>query len=191
MTISALALRLRQRLARLAHDERGVSALEFAVVTPFMFMFYMGGVEVSQEFANDRKVEIVAHTIADLASRTTSVTDSDVTNMFAAATAVIAPFSSTNLKVTLSSVSVDSQGKATIVWSEGYNTAARARGSQVTIPTAFNVAGTTQIWGEVLYGYKPTVGAVLVGTFNLAAQNVMRPRLSSCVTRTTSSATVC
>jgi Flp pilus assembly protein TadG len=191
MTLSSLAYALRQRLGRFRRDERGVTALEFAILTPFLFMLYMGGVEVQQEVATDRKVSMVARAVADLASRTQTVTDSDVTNMFAAAAAIIQPFSTTPLKITLSSVSVDAQGRATVVWSEGYNSAARTRGTQVTIPTAFAVAGTTQMWGEVQYAYKPTIGAVLTGTFNLSDQMFMRPRLAACVTRTTGGASVC
>jgi Flp pilus assembly protein TadG len=191
MTPSALAQALRHRLARLAHDERGVSAVEFAVLLPFMFLLYMGGVEVSQAVATDRKVTMVARSVADLVSRTTSVSDSDITDTFNAGAAVVAPFVSSKLKVTLSSVSINAQGVAKVVWSDGYNTTARAVGSTVTVPTALNVANTSLIWGEVSYAYTPTIGYVLTGTMNLTDQMYMRPRLSTCVTRVTSSGSVC
>jgi Flp pilus assembly protein TadG len=191
MTLSALTQALRCRLAQLASDQRGVSAVEFAVLLPFMFLLYMGGVEVSQAVATDRKVTMVARSVADLVSRTTSVSDTDMTNTFNAAAAVVAPFASSNLKVTLSSVSISAQGVATVVWSNGYNTTGRAVGSTVTVPTALNVAGTSLIWGEVSYAYTPTIGYVLTGTMNLTDQMYMRPRLTSCVTRVTSNGSVC
>ena len=191
MALPALAQALRHRLAQLARDERGVSAVEFAVLLPFMFLLYMGGVEVSQAVATDRKVTMVARSVADLVSRTTSVSDSDMTDTFNAGVAVVAPFPSSNLKVTLSSVSINAQGVAKVVWSSGYNTTARAAGSTVTVPAALNVANTSLIWGEVSYAYTPTIGYVLTGTMNLTDQMYMRPRLSTCVTRVTSSGSVC
>ena len=191
MALPAFAQALRHRLARLARDERGVSAVEFAVLLPFMFLLYIGGVEVSQAVATDRKVTMVARSVADLVSRTTSVSDSDMTDTFNAAAAVVAPFTTSKLKVTLSSVTINAQGVAKITWSDGYNTTARAVGSTVTVPAALNVASTSLIWGEVSYAYTPTIGYVLTGTMNLTDQMYMRPRLSTCVTRVNSSGSVC
>ena len=114
-----------------------------------------------------------------------------MTDTFNAAAAVVAPFVTSNLKVTLTSVSINAQGIATVVWSDGYNTTGRAVGSTVSVPTALSVPSTTLIWGEVKYAYTPTIGYVLTGTMNLSDQMYMRPRLTSCVTRTTSTGTVC
>jgi Flp pilus assembly protein TadG len=139
----------------------------------------------------DRKVTMTVRAVADLAAQTTSISNTDMTNILNAATAVVAPYPATTLQVKVSSVSVNSQGKATIVWSDAYNTTARTAGSTVTLPTALNVANTTVIWGEVQYGYTPTIGYVLTGTMNLSDQIYMRPRLSTCVTRVTASGSVC
>jgi Flp pilus assembly protein TadG len=187
----ALARTLSHRLHGLMQDQRGVTAVEFAVLLPFMLTLYLGGVEVSQGVAMDRKVTMTVRAVADLAAQTTSISNSDMTNILNAATAVVAPYSASSLQVKVSSVSVNSQGKATIVWSDAYNTTARTPGQSVTLPTALNVASTTVIWGEVSYAYKPTIGYVLTGTLNLSDQIYMRPRLSTCVTRVTSSGSVC
>src|ERR1700692_1888012 len=50
-------------------DRRGLSAVEFALLLPLMLTLYLGGVEVSNGVAADRKVAITARTVADLASR--------------------------------------------------------------------------------------------------------------------------
>jgi len=52
---------------RLARDERGVSAVEFAMLLPLMLTLYLGAVEISQGIAADRKVTLVSRTVADLA----------------------------------------------------------------------------------------------------------------------------
>ena len=73
-------------------DQRGVSAVEFAMLLPLMITLYLGAVEISQGVAIDRKVTLTARTVADLASQVTSINNSDMTNMLNAAAAVIAPF---------------------------------------------------------------------------------------------------
>jgi len=191
MKMLALARSVTHRLARLVHDQRGVTAVEFAVLLPFMLTLYLGGVEVSQGVAMDRKVTMTVRAVADLAAQTTSISNSDMTNILNAAAAVVAPYSSTLLQVKVSSVTINSQGQATIVWSDALNTTPRTVGSSVTLPTALNVASTTVIWGEVTYAYTPTIGYVLTGTMNLSDKIYMRPRLSTCVTRVTNSGSVC
>jgi Flp pilus assembly protein TadG len=90
----------RQRLIGLAGDQRGISAVEFALLLPLMVTLYLGVVEISQGISADRKVTLTARSIADLVSQTTSMNNSDMTNSLNAATAVMAPFPDSKLKVT-------------------------------------------------------------------------------------------
>src|SRR5262245_44457481 len=78
MLISRLALQLRRRLQRLAHDQRGVSAVEFAMLLPLMLTLYLGAVEISQAVAVDRKVTLAARSVADLVAQVTTVNNADV-----------------------------------------------------------------------------------------------------------------
>lgn len=176
------AERLARPLARLARDQRGVSAVEFAMLLPLMLTLYLGAVEISQGIGADRKVTLTSRTVADLASQASSLATSDMTNSLNAASAVMAPFSDSNLKVTVSQVKIDANSKATIDWSATKNGTARSKGSSVSLPTALVVANSCLIWSEVQYTYKPTVGYVVTGTLTLKDQIYMRPRLSDCVT---------
>jgi Flp pilus assembly protein TadG len=182
-SFAAPAAALRQRLARCAGDEAGVSAVEFALLLPLMVTLYLGGVEVSQGLTIDRKVTLVARTVADLAAQVTSISGSDMTNILNASSAVMLPYSTTALKVTVSQVSIDANGKATIAWSDTKNGTARAKGSTVTLPSALNIANSSLIWSEVSYDYKPVIGYVITGTMKLSDQIYMRPRLSDSVSR--------
>lgn len=177
---------LRQRLSRCLHDERGVSAVEFALLLPLMVMLYLGGVEVSQGLTIDRKVTLVARTVADLAAQVSSISNGDMANILSASSSVLAPYTTTNVKVTVSQVSIDANGRATITWSDTKNGTARAQGSVVTLPAALNIPNTSLIWGEVSYDYKPVIGYVITGTMKLTDQIYMRPRLSDSVARTVS-----
>jgi Flp pilus assembly protein TadG len=176
-----LRLALSQQLVRLRRDQRGVSAVEFAMILPLMLTLYLGAVEISQGVGIDRKVTLTTRTVADLASQVTSINSSDMTNILNSSSQVIMPYDATKLKVTVSQVSIDSNSVATISWSCTLNGNKRAVGSGVTLPSALNVANTSLIWSEVSYSYKPTIGYVVTGTLNLSDQIYMRPRLSNSV----------
>ena len=178
-------LPLARRVADFLGDRRGLSAVEFALLLPLMLTLYLGGVEVSNGVAADRKVAITARTVADLASRMTTIHNVDMTNILGASSAVIAPYSVSNLQVTVSEVSIDNKGNATIAWSDSLNGTAHPVGQTVSVPSALVVPNTPSslILGEVQYNYNPTFGYVLTGTLTLKGQLYMAPRLSSTVTR--------
>ncbi len=173
-----------QRLRRLARDERGVSAVEFAMLLPLMVTLYLGSVEVSQGIAADRKVTMTARAIADLVSQVSTINNSGMTSTLAAASAIFYPYDVTKGTVTVSLVTIDANSKATITWSDSLNGTARAKGSTVTLPSALLIPNTSLVWGEATYNYKPVIGYVVTGTLNLKDQIYMRPRLSDTITRT-------
>ena len=177
--------RLSRKVASLRRDQKGVSAVEFAMMLPLMVTLYLGAVEVSQAVAIHRKVTLTARTVADLASQVTSINNADMTNMLTAASAVVAPFPSGELKVTVSAVTIDANGIARVAWSDTLNGTARAVNSTVSLPSAVNIPNSQLIWSEVHYNYLPTVGYVVTGALNLFDQIYMRPRLSESVNRTT------
>ena len=187
LRIALLIARARRPVRRLLRDKRGVSAVEFAMLLPLMITLYLGGVEVSQAVSIDRKVTLVARSLGDLIAQATTVSNADMTNILSAATSVVAPFTDTKLKITVSRVDIDANGVAKVVWSDTKNGTARAVGSTVTLPAALlPAAGQTAsyIWAETQYAYTPTVGYVVTGTMTLKDQIYMRPRLSDTVART-------
>jgi Flp pilus assembly protein TadG len=170
-------------LRRFALDQRGVSAVEFAILLPLMLTMYLGGVEVSQAVSADRKTTLVAHTIGDLVAQASNVTSADVTNVLNAGAAVAYPFSSSNLKQTVTAVCINSTGtQATVLWSSTLNGTARTGTVTSSIPAALMIANTSLIWGEATYAYRPTIGWTITGTLNLSDRFFLRPRLSGTVT---------
>jgi len=176
----------RRRLGRLPRDQRGIAAVEFALLLPLMLTLYLGTVEVSQGISADRKVTMTARTVADLVSQTTTINNAGMNDILAASTAVMYPFSTNNLKVTVTAVNIDANGKATVTWSDSYNGTARAVGSTITLPAALVVNSSSLVWSEVQYIYTPTIGYVITGSLTLKDQLYMSPRLSNSIARTTS-----
>ncbi|MBN8919737.1 MAG: pilus assembly protein [Rhizobiales bacterium] len=174
-------VQLRQKLRGFAAEKSATAAIEFAMVLPLMVSLYLGGVEISQAVSADRKVSLVARSVADLVSQYKSVTNADLSGVMAAGTAVVAPFDSSKLSIVVSSVRIDSTSKATIDWSYASNASARTKGASVTVPAGLLTPSSSLIWAEVKYAYKPTIGYVITGTKNLADQIYMRPRNSDSV----------
>jgi Flp pilus assembly protein TadG len=171
------------RLSRFSADERGISALEFALLLPLMITLYLGGVEISQAVSADRKNTLVSHTIGDLVAQSSNIADADMTNILNAASSVAYPFAVANLKITVSSVCIDASNTATVAWSDTLNGTRRSGTVTSSIPSALLVANTSLIWGEATYAYKPTIGWTITGTLTLNDRIFLRPRLSNSVTR--------
>ena len=107
------------RMPRLK-DDRGVAAVEFALIAPVMIVLYLSTVVTTQAYMASRKVALVARALSDVASRKTvgtagctptttgnpCVSNSDITNFFDAAALIMAPYSITPLKMTLSRIDV-------------------------------------------------------------------------------------
>lgn len=186
--VQKILLGARGLSARLVRDCRGIAAVEFAVIVPLMLTMFFGTLEFSSGVAVDRKVTLVARTLSDLTSQSTTVTDLDLTNFTTAGKAILTPYSVTPLLSTITSLYVDSTTLvARVQWSKG--SSPRTAGSTVTIPSQIQVAGTYLIMAEVNYRYVPTIGYVMAPTgVPLSDVSYTRPRQGACVMYST---TVC
>ena len=134
--MKAMTPHMPQALSSFARDRRGVSAVEFAVLAPFMITLYLGCVEISTAIAVQRKVSLVSTTVANLTSQVTgTITSSELTDLLQASTAIISPYSDTNVGVAASCLNIDANNNVTVKWSMGYGTSsAHGAGSSVAIP---------------------------------------------------------
>ncbi|MBR0956856.1 TadE/TadG family type IV pilus assembly protein [Bradyrhizobium japonicum] len=184
--ISALTSRARQLLT----DVRAVAATEFAIVAPFMLVLYIGGVELGTALSMNVKVSATAHSVADMITQNTAVTSTQMDGILAAATAIMAPYpikngSSSLMTITVSEVSTDSNGKATVQWSKSTSSSgARTVGQQMTL-SSFTASGGTSnanislILSEVSYDYTPNLGFTIAGTVKLTDSYYLFPRCST------------
>ncbi len=151
-------------------------AVEFALILPVMLTLYIGGVSVTEALNIDRKVIVAAHTIADLTARTDEVTDA--MGILDAAEAVIMPYPSDKLMVTVTIVKIDEDGKAVAECSETKGGTKRSGDVTNEIPDALKKSVGDLVWGEASYVYEPTIGYVISGKINLYERTFMRPRQS-------------
>jgi Flp pilus assembly protein TadG len=178
------ATRFRENLCRFGRNCAGVSAVEFALILPFMLTLYLGGTELGDAMSIQFKATLAARTVADLASQYTSIDSGTMSDIIGAASMVITPYSAANMTVTVSEVTTtNANGAATVTWSASNVGSGRTVGSSVTLPTALQTvpSGTSLIWGEVTYPYTPSMGYVFTGTINIYEDIYFYPRQSSCV----------
>jgi Flp pilus assembly protein TadG len=173
-------------LRRFRAADRGIAAVEFALVLPFMALLYLGGFEVMEEIAANRQVSLTASTIASIVTQYSTISQSQtMPGILAASTAVLTPFSSANAVVTVSCIGIDNNGKATVSWSQAMNGAGRVVGSTVTLPAALDVPNTTVVLGETSYAYTPTIDFLHRSTMTLSSSIYMLPRQPGTITLTT------
>ncbi|MFK4508157.1 Flp pilus assembly protein TadG [Bradyrhizobium daqingense] len=186
MMMSALSSRARHLFA----DNRAVAATEFAMVVPFMLVLYVGGVELGNGLAMNVKVSSTAHSVADMITQNTAVTTSQMEGILAASSAIMAPYpikkgSTSLMTITVSGVSTDSSGKATVQWSKSTSsTGARAVGQQMTLSNFTGPSGTSNanislVLSEVSYDYTPNLGFTIAGTVKLSDSYYLFPRCST------------
>lgn len=171
-------------LRRFGADRGGISAVEFALILPFMVTLYLGSVELGDGFSVQFRATLAARTVTDLTSQYVKIDTTTMNQLLGAAATVMAPYSPNNMTVTVSEVTTtNASGAAQVTWSAANSGNGRAVGSSVTLPSALQTlpAGTALIFGEVTYPYNPEFGYVLTGTINMYESQYFYPRQSSCV----------
>ncbi|WP_439374988.1 TadE/TadG family type IV pilus assembly protein [Bradyrhizobium sp. PMVTL-01] len=187
--IAALSFRARGLLT----DVRAVAATEFAIVAPFMLVLYIGGVELGNGLAMNVKVSATAHSVVDMVTQNTSISTARMQAILGSAQAIMAPFpvkdasGASLITITVSEVSTDGSGNATVQWSESTNSsAARKKGDPMTLssftapdPKNPSNANISLILSEVTYNYTTNLGYTITGTVKLSDSYYLFPRCST------------
>lgn len=168
-------------------DESGIAAVEFALILPVMLVLYMGLVELSRGMRAAQRLDLVAHTLADLTAQTlqcpsptpagcqtgqAGLNEADITSIFAAANTLMAPLPTSTLKMTISEVEIvgsptaaPTSWTANVRWSVTRNSATRRTCGPLTPQDAKPVSlGTipTSYTQTTADGVKPTTGYIIV-----------------------------
>jgi Flp pilus assembly protein TadG len=193
---SALALLgphsvLRRGLAAFRRDRRGVSAVEFALISPVLILTYMGLGELSQGMIAQRRVSHAASAVGDLVAQSDTITNAGMADIFEATKTILSPFPATPLKLRVTSITGDAQGVPKVDWSDvpsgQSGLTAMTTGATVTLPTGLiSAAGDNVVMAEATYTYSATVKYVLKNGLNFSEKFYLRPRKVAKVVRTAS-----
>lgn len=169
--------------ARPLAEERGTVAIEFAIIVPVMLLAYLGSIQLSQAIAVNRLTSLTLDTVVNLVSQYQTISASQtMPDIFNAAATVLTPYPAKNAHITVTCITTDANGHATVAWSQAYNGAARTAGQAISIPPTLDYPNMSFVLGEISYAYTPTIDYLKLGTINLASSLYMLPRNSSTIT---------
>ena len=143
-----MRLRPLTKLQKFARAESGISAVEFALIAPLMAMIYFGCIELSLMMTLDRKVTGATAALGDLTSRSSTVTNADLTDIFEATRMVMQPNDMTGARMRVSSLYEES-GQVKVGWSDGCNLTPYPDDQVVTIPNNLIPTAGTIIMAEI------------------------------------------
>ena len=170
-------------IRRFRAADKGVSAVEFALILPVMLSTFFGIAEIANYINAARKVANLASTAADLAAQDTSITDNEMNDIMGALDVILRPFDPGSAEIRISSVVADDNGQTTIAWSDARHTSPRAEGSSVTVPDGIvpNLQGI--IMAEVSFTYTTPFGKYLSSGGTVSDTFYLKPRRSTSVAR--------
>ncbi|MFA6964224.1 MULTISPECIES: TadE/TadG family type IV pilus assembly protein [Bosea] len=170
---------LRRLARRFGSNRRGVAAVEFAMIMPAMLAIYFGIVETGQAIMIDRKVTQLTRSLVDLTAQASTISNTEMSNIFDAAQTVMMPFTSVAPKMSVHHIVIDSAGVAKVCWSEQRNSTKLARGTTVTIPADVRLPNTSIMMAQTSYDFTPVVGWIIKGgAITIGGSPIyMRPRL--------------
>ena len=173
-------------ILRALRDRRGVAALEFALIAPIMIVMFFGISELGQGLLAERRVSHATSSLGDLAAQLQNVAQSDADDMFAASADILAPLSTTPLKLRVTSVTGNSKGLPKVDWSYSSGMAVlNDCDASPTLPGGLVTApGETIILSEAQYKFTSPVGYILPNGINFTRSSYLRPRYGA-VVRTT------
>lgn len=160
---------------RFGRDERGVSAVEFALLAPVLIAFYFGMAEFCQGFMAQKRMGHVSAMVADLVAQEESVSTANIDDIFDIGGLIMKPFATSGLKQRVSSVTRTS-GVARVDWSRGDGMTARAVNSTITLPTDLIANGESVIVSEATYDYDSPVDYFMPGITRFSHIYYLRPR---------------
>ncbi len=160
-TINNGLARIRHHVRRLAGDNKGAAAVEFALIAPLLITLYLGTQEISLALNANKKLGRAASAIGDLiAQEDTEIAVADLKDIMKVGTATMQPYKITLPEVWTTGITISAAGAATVSWSQKLvnNTTYSvpyAAGSAVTVPAKLKVASTFLIKVETKLKYRP------------------------------------
>jgi Flp pilus assembly protein TadG len=172
-----------RRIAEFLKARAGMVAVEFAMIAPILIAMAFGTIELAKGLDCHSKISSMATAAADITAQATEVKNADMTNLFAAATAILYPNSTSSLRIVVSSVVDDGKGGNKVAWSDANNGSARTVNSSVALPAGVLPTGGSVIVAEVTYVYTSPLSYEITGPITISRIAYATPRLSSMVQR--------
>jgi Flp pilus assembly protein TadG len=183
--------RMRATARKLSCDNRGVAAIEFAMIAPLLITLYLGTQEISGALQMNKKVGRAASATGDLITQldASNVSKANIEAIMKIGKAVTQPYNLTQPKIILTAIDISPVGVPIISWSRQLDNNTFSKpftdGALVTVPTKVKIANTFLIKVEAKIEYRTLTSWSVTqasgqtyGKINMAETYYLRPRLA-------------
>lgn len=169
---------------RFASATRGVVAVEFALIVPFLVTLLYGTAELGNIYILDRKINRTVNIGADLVGQVETVSDADLTDILDAMDEILKPYGAATRKIVLSSIYFDPvDDRIEVDWSVARNDTALVAGNVYALTPNLITSGESVIMVNYEYTYTPKY-ATFLGGMTITEEAFLRPRLTLRVVKT-------
>ena len=182
-------------------SDRGVAAIEFAIIMPVLLIMLLATFDAARAIAIYMKVRAATYTLAAITnqySMSAPIQSTDMQAITGATAAVLAPYPSAPATVTITQIKQTTSSQTTVNWSYSLNGTAYAAGTTwARIPTGLTTSNACNsypcylIFAEVQYTFTPSFGYFIVGTLNFSDNLYGTPRSSTCIPYVPVTGTTC
>lgn len=170
-----------RRILSFTRDQKGLAAVEFALIAPVLLLIYFGAVDLTNWYMAHRRLVVAGSTIADLTTQNAgTVTGTQIGQYWTAVGDIIAPLTTSNVNLTIRDYRKDG-GSAKRQWS--YTRGADCSGAPdaaalLAIATSEMTEANDILIAEVCTTIQPLVLSVFkFKGVTMTYQISMRPRL--------------
>ncbi|MFN3129782.1 TadE/TadG family type IV pilus assembly protein [Roseibium sp.] len=176
---------------RFRRDQKGVAGIEFAMILPFLLVFLIGMVEVTDALNQDRKISRMANAVTDLVAQAQTVTRSELNTYLQLGETILKPYPSDDLTFVIASVTFQANGAPEVDWS--YQRKAGVGGPAtdwtdgqeppISLPATLVSPNTSIVVGVATLGYTPPFAGIFTQYYSrdsiitLSDTYYLRPRL--------------
>ncbi len=180
-----------RKLTRFGRDQRGVAAMEFAILASVLTLAMLGGTELSRYTLMHQKMDRVSASVSNMVAQSSTMKPADFSNMWGAAKEIAKPFDIADAKgkVIISFIVAESDTVYRIQWQRsGVGTLAEnsqlgTEGGTATMPPGVTMKqGDTIVGVEVYALYSAFVFPELIGTGLVYHRSFDQPRLNDLIT---------
>ena len=190
---------LRTLTRRFAASDRGLAAVEFAMVIPFLLLMMLATFDAGRAVAAYMKVKAATFTLASMTNQFTTgtlggITTTTMGGITGSSAKVLSPYTGTTVaritQIKATSTNGTSVSAATVSWSYATDSSAYTQGSTwqlANLPTQFTSNNACNsfpcylIYAEMTYTFTPTFGYFLTGSIVLSDNVWVTPRSSACI----------
>jgi Flp pilus assembly protein TadG len=188
--------KFRGLIAGAAADQRGVAAIEFAMLVPLLLCMYFVTMEVSQAIETNKKVSRIGSMVADLVTQQQTTTKAELDAIMTIGQSLLTPYHRSKPKIVITAIEITDEAtpQVKVYWSRklvnDVYSADLAKGTIITVPTTLKTRGSFLVRVESYLDYKPVItwAASNKATLGLTASfdsismkeaYYLRPRMSS------------